>query len=131
MQTFLKALRVFFIILGVIFFLMIISGFYLYQSDFYGIKTIMNYEKESASVPEIDNDVNSNSNEAETEEPNLSPEQEAQLESIGIDPATALSEITPEMEECFVEELGEEKVEAIRAGEPPTVVDMMKIESCL
>ena len=125
MKTFLKILRIFFIALGVIFFLMIITGFYLYQTDFYGIKTIVNYEKDQ------DTNNEGRQNDDEDKNPALSAEQESQLENSGIDPAKVPTEITPEMEECFVEKLGEEKLEAIRAGEPPTVVDMMKIESCL
>lgn len=132
MNTFLKILRVFFVVLGVIFFLMIVTGFYLYQSDFYGVKTMVNYEKEEVASSNS-SDLESNVNTAETEDkiPSLSAEQEAQLESIGIDPAQVPSEISPEMEECFIEKLGEERVKEIEAGASPTTLELIKAEPCL
>jgi|AntRauTorckE6833_2_1112554.scaffolds.fasta_scaffold00060_53 hypothetical protein len=138
MNTFLKILRVFFVILGIVFFLIIATGFYLYQSDFYGIKTITNMEQgETIDIP--DNDGSSNTvsgsnntvNEAEDKNPSLSAEQEAQLEAIGVDPAEVPSEITPEMEDCFIQKLGEERVRAIEAGASPTTLELIKVEPCL
>jgi len=123
MNTFLKTLRVFFVILGVIFFLLIVAVFYLYQTDFYGIKTMVNYEKEEVTTT---NDVN----ETEDKNPALSAEQEAQLESSGINPATVPSEITPEMKACFIEKLGQERVEEIESGASPTPLEFIKAESC-
>ncbi|HKK54142.1 MAG TPA: hypothetical protein VJ926_01335 [Patescibacteria group bacterium] len=124
MNTFLKTLRVFFVILGVIFFLLIVAVFYLYQTDFYGIKTMINYEKEEVTTT---NDIN------KTEDKNsaLSAEQEAQLESIGVDPATVPSEVTPEMEDCFIQKLGEERVREIEDGSSPTALELIKAKPCL
>jgi hypothetical protein len=129
MKTLLKILRVFFVILGVIFFLMIVAGLYLYQSDFYGIKTIVSYEKEDLSTSENNNA--NNLNESEDKNPALSAEQEAQLEGIGIDPAQVPSEISPEMEDCFIQKLGEERVREIEAGASPTTLELIKAEPCL
>jgi len=129
MKTLLKILRVFFVILGVIFFLMIVAGLYLYQSDFYGIKTIVSYEKEDLSTSENNNA--NNLNESEDKNPALSAEQEAQLEGIGIDPAQVPSEISPEMEDCFIQKLGEERVREIEAGASPTALELIKAEPCL
>ena len=123
MKTFLKILRVLFVVLGIIFFLLIIAGFYLYQSDFYGIKTIVNYEqKESIDTGDTyHNDKNST----------LSTEQENQLERVGIDPATVPTEISPEMEECFVDKLGEKRVREIAGGASPNALEIVKVEPCL
>ena len=129
MKTLLKILRVFFVILGVIFFLMIVAGLYLYQSDFYGIKSIVSYEKEDLSTSENNNA--NNLNESEDKNPALSAEQEAQLEGIGIDPAQVPSEISPEMEDCFIQKLGEERVREIEAGASPTTLELIKAEPCL
>jgi hypothetical protein len=124
MNKFLKVLRVFFVILGVIFFLLIVTVFYLYQTDFYGIKSIVNYEKE---------EVTTTNNVDQTEDKNsaLSAEQEAQLESIGVNPAKVPSEISPEMEDCFIQKLGEKRVKEIEAGGSPTVSEVIKAKPCL
>jgi hypothetical protein len=124
MNKFLKVLRVFFVILGVIFFLLIVTVFYLYQTDFYGIKSIVNYEKE---------EVTTTNNVDQTEDKNsaLSAEQEAQLESIGVNPAKVPSEISPEMKDCFIQKLGEKRVKEIEAGGSPTVSEVIKAKPCL
>jgi len=129
MKTFFKILRVFFVILGIIFFLIIVTGFYLYQSDFYGVKTILNYEqKESFSK---NSNLNNNSNEVENTNSALSAQQEVQLESIGVDPASIPSEISPEMEDCFIEKIGEKRVTEIQAGAQPTPLELIKASPCL
>ncbi|MCF7794876.1 hypothetical protein K9M50_00755 [Patescibacteria group bacterium] len=129
MKTILKILRVFFVILGVIFFLMIVTGLYLYQSDFYGIKTMVNYEKEENTT--LNNNLDTNINQVEDKNSALSKEQEAQLESIGIDPAQVPSEVSPEMEDCFIQKLGEERVREIENGASPTTLEIIKVEPCL
>jgi zona occludens toxin (predicted ATPase) len=125
MKTFLKVLRVFFVILGVIFFLIIVTGVYLYQSDFYGVKTIINYEQEKSFIQ------NDSANEVEDNNPALSAEQESQLKSIGVNPASIPSEISPEMEDCFIQKIGERRVIEIQAGATPTPLELIKAKPCL
>lgn len=128
MKTFLKTLRIFFVILGVIFFLIIVAGFYLYQTNFYGVKTMMNYEK-GKSIMDKNSDLNNN-REIEDKNPSLSAEQEAQLEKSGINPAALPTEITPEMKICFVDKLGQERVKNIENGASPTPLELIKVEPC-
>jgi zona occludens toxin (predicted ATPase) len=125
MNKFLKVLRVFFVILGVIFFLIIVTGVYLYQSDFYGVKTIINYEQEKSFIQ------NDSANEVEDNNPALSAEQESQLKSIGVNPASIPSEISPEMEDCFIQKIGERRVIEIQAGATPTPLELIKAKPCL
>jgi len=62
--------------------------------------------------------------------PLLSEEQEAQLESLGIEPADLPSTITPAMEKCFIQKLGETRTNQIIQGSSPTPADFLKASSC-
>jgi hypothetical protein len=53
------------------------------------------------------------------------------LEKIGVDPAKLPQEITPEMEKCFTESLGEARVKEIKDGAEPGVMDFFKAKNCL
>ncbi len=61
----------------------------------------------------------------------LSPEQRRTLSKLGIDESRLPSTLTPELEACFVKAIGEERVQAIKAGDSPTVVEGMKAVTCL
>lgn len=63
--------------------------------------------------------------------PLLTPSQEATLEKIGVDPAKLPTSITPAMEACFVEKLGADRVNEIKAGGSPSAIDLFKAKSCL
>ncbi|MEK7167638.1 MAG: hypothetical protein AAB791_01400 [Patescibacteria group bacterium] len=63
--------------------------------------------------------------------PLLSESQEAMLEKVGIDPAKLPTEITPEMQTCFVDKLGQERVDEIIKGAAPGALDFFKAQSCL
>ena len=63
--------------------------------------------------------------------PGLSADQEKSLQSVGVDVSKLPTEITPGMEECFVEKLGQERVDQIVAGSSPTPVEFLKTQECL
>lgn len=63
--------------------------------------------------------------------PLLNEQQEKTLENFSIDPAKLPTQITPQMEVCFMEKLGAERVQAIKGGEQPNVIDFFKAKSCL
>jgi len=63
--------------------------------------------------------------------PLLSAEQEATLESLGVDVSILPTEITPEMQDCFIQALGEERVVAIMNGDTPSALELFKAKSCL
>lgn len=63
--------------------------------------------------------------------PLLNETQEAILESIGIDPATLPTEITPQMQECAIEALGLDRIKEILAESAPTLNDIVAIQECI
>ena len=63
--------------------------------------------------------------------PLLDTQQEKTLQAVGVNPAALPSEMTPEMEACFVEKLGQSRVDAIKAGDKATVTDYFEARGCL
>ena len=59
----------------------------------------------------------------------LTPTQATALEFIGMDQETA--EITPAMQACAVERLGEARIAEIIAGDTPTVGELWQLKGCL
>ena len=131
MKVLLKILNIFFVFLGIIFLILIIGFAYIWIADPFNLKPLIPSGVSPLSViktvtgnseVEIDN-VDKN--------PLLTEEQEAQLESLGIDPAELPTEITPEMEDCFTQKLGEERTKEIVDGDSPTAIDFFKASSCV
>lgn len=121
-----KFLEFFFITLGVIFFLLIIFGVYLYVADPYGIKLmIKDFTTEPTSSKKQTTGATVDKN------PMLSPTQEQALEKFGIDPAALPTKITPAMEQCFYAKLGEKRANEIKAGSEPTAADYFAARSCI
>lgn len=137
MDLFLKILNRFFVFLGVIFFIIILLGLYLWITDPYEIKPVLRGDlseiEDSIERNESLENNNSDINNATTTDPNplLDEGQEAMLRSFGIDPANLPSEITPQMEACFVEKLGRERVDEIVNGGSPSAAELMTARSCL
>ncbi len=63
--------------------------------------------------------------------PALSPAQRSALELVGIDPETLPRTITPEQEQCFVAVIGATRVDAIKAGDAPTPLEIFAGRRCL
>lgn len=63
--------------------------------------------------------------------PLLSESQEDILETFGIDVSSLPRELTPEMEQCFIDKLGQERVNEILEGATPNVIDFFKAKSCI
>ncbi len=127
MNTILRILNIFFVGLGIIFFIVILGGCYVWLADPFHIfswgvspASLMKMMTGKADV-KIDN-VDKN--------PLLTEQQEAQLEAIGINPATLPSQITPAMKICFAEKLGQERAGQIMGGSSPTPMDFFKVQSC-
>lgn len=115
-----KFLNIFFVTLGVIFFILILIGAYFYVTDPLNLKPlIFGTEASESSGDSVD------------KHPLLNESQEQALETFGIDPAEVPSEISPEQEACFEAELGEERVAEIKAGDSPTATELFKAKSCL
>ena len=63
--------------------------------------------------------------------PLLNSDQEKMLESIGVNPETLPSELTPEMEKCLIEKVGAQRADEIVKGDKPTAIDLFKAGACL
>ncbi len=61
----------------------------------------------------------------------LNPEQRAMLATLGIDESSLPATLTPALEACFVDALGQTRVDAIKAGETPSVFEAMRAMPCL
>jgi len=125
MKLFKKILNIFFVGLGVIFFIIILVATYFWftspLSKEKSLPVILSNVagKEGSKIDNIDKN------------PLLTEEQEAQLETIGINPSDLPTEITAEMEACFVVKLGETRTKKIIGGSAPTAIDFFKARSCI
>jgi hypothetical protein len=116
-----KFLNIFFVVLGVIFFILLIVGTYLFVADPYNIKPLIFGSPSS----------NSDSTATTDKNPNLNATQEKALETFGVDPANVPSSFTPEQQVCFVSILGEARVNEIIKGATPTATEYLSVRSCL
>ena len=131
MKTFLKILNVFFVVLGILFFDIILGVIYFFVADPFNLKSFVSTDQSLFSVTKnliinkepVVSEIDKN--------PLLNQEQEAKLESIGIDPASLPSEITPEMGACLTEKLGAERAKEIINGSSPTASEIISANSCL
>tara|TARA_B100000745_G_C19941081_1_gene317310 strand:+ start:62 stop:463 length:402 start_codon:yes stop_codon:yes gene_type:complete len=133
MRLILKILNIFFVILGVIFFCLLVAAYYLYVADPWGIKPIL-FPTESEKVleemviePAEEGEVATSSD----KHPMLNESQENILEATGVDPASLPTELTPELLNCFEEKLGVERVNEIQNGDVPTITDYFRSRDCL
>lgn len=113
--------------LGVIFFIILLFVAYLWFFDPLNIKPVL-FSSSTGQTIVIDSDDRDSNFDAH---PLLDDTQEKMLESIGIDPGGLPSEITPEMEACFVEKLGVKRVTEIKNGDSISITDSIKAKSCL
>lgn len=123
-QNNMKKLLIALIILLIIIITVLIGGgiyAYLKLKPFFISSSSINTNQEVVNTNQTPTDKN----------PLLTPSQEATLEKIGIDPAKLPTTITPAMEDCFVQTLGADRVNAIKSGASPTTIDLFKAKSCI
>ncbi|MDC1205572.1 hypothetical protein N8083_01865 [Candidatus Pacebacteria bacterium] len=128
-----KFLNVFFVTLGVIFFLLMLCAAYFYIADPYNLRPLL--FGSGSAMPEVfvETDIVKDSN-VDTKEdghPLLDEGQEEALENIGIDPRNLPTEITPAQEMCFEDVLGKERVTEIKTGAEPTAIELFRALVCL
>lgn len=126
-----KFFSIFFMILGIIFFILILSGIYLYIADPFNLKPLFTGGTAITSNEDMVASTTAESTSVLDKHPVLSPKQEAALESLGVDPAALPSSISPEQEACFELVLGASRVAEIKAGATPSAVDVFKARGCL
>ena len=91
---------------------------------------INSYLQNNLSDYQVDKNtlINSDSN---YDHPLLNESQESTLKNLGVDVSQLPSSISPEMEICFKEKFGEERVNEIINGDSPSVIELIKAKSCL
>ena len=127
-----QILTYFFVTLGVIFFVLLCALAYLWFADPLEIRPLI---ATLSSAPEVQvRDaapiVSKVPVATDDAHPLLSDTQEAALEAIGINPENLPKEITPAMELCFVDTLGEVRVNEIKAGDAPTAIEVFTTRTC-
>jgi hypothetical protein len=120
-----KFLNIFFVTLGVIFFILILAGAYFFVTDPLNLKPIL-FGSDSETVSEV-----SGSGTQVDKNPVLNDSQEKALETFGIDPSSLPSEITPEQEKCFENAIGKTRVTEIKNGDSPSALEFFKAKDCI
>ena len=121
-----KLITYFFVVLGVIFFILICAGSYVWFADPFEIRPFI----KMLTSDETTADAAGADQEGVDKNAGLSQAQESALESIGINPANLPSSITPAMEVCFTEKLGVSRVAEIKGGEQPTPAEVFATRAC-
>lgn len=124
-----KFLHAFFTVLGVIFFLILVGAGVFWFMVLGNNKSL----PMPVTLPILKNDTATDAGVSASADkhPLLNTEQEKTLTSIGIDPASLPTQISPEQEQCFITALGIEKVNAIKAGQVPDAMDIFKSRDCV
>jgi len=100
----------------------LIAGFFNSMSS----EEVLEEETETTSAEENTQTTGSSSANAL-----ISSEQADLLQKAGIDVSSLPSTISPELEACFKEKLGEERVEEIKGGDIPGPFELLKAKGCL
>lgn len=130
-----KVLNIFFVTLGIIFFIILLITAYLFIADPFNLKPLFLTSQEMPSSTSSGNVATEKGviieEPREDKNPVLNVAQEKALEVVGIDPATVPTKISPEQESCFTDKLGKERVAEIKAGASPTATEIFTARSCL
>lgn len=126
-----KFIKIFFISLGVIFLLIVLAIAVFFITDPFNLKSLPGLD---LSIKNMVQTTSGNSNiqvDNIDKNPLLDEKQEAVLESLGVNPESLPTQITPEMQSCFESKLGLERVVEITEGSTPTLVEFLKVNSCI
>jgi len=97
----------------------VIGGFFMLTNYIYQAKQTSDTASDGASVV------------AEDKHPLLNESQEQALQNFGIDPKKLPTTLTASQEECFIEKLGQSRVDEIIAGDTPTAFEILNTAGCL
>lgn len=117
-------------------------AFYIYKQNPFNIQAclISSFLKASSIMDSKISDSDSQSSAgtgttktvpAQFDHPFLSPEQEVMLENAGIDVSTLPTTLSPEMKACGINALGEDRINEIINGATPSLLDLLRVKSCL
>jgi hypothetical protein len=125
----------FFVVLGVIFFCMLLGLGYFIVADPLNLRPILMsmYTKEASTKeePSVLDSAPGVSTKTEVNTGVMTAKQEEALKSVGISPDAVPAQFTPEQIDCFVGILGEERVNDIKAGDTPTPTEFFQAKECI
>lgn len=113
----LQLLRYFFVTLGVIFFILLLGISFIWFTDTWGVRTVIEYTLAPKSIT-----INSAST--------GSVEQAQALEEAGLD-VSLFTDLSTVQEVCFIARLGEVRVAEIVAGAMPSAAEILQGAPCL
>lgn len=132
-----NAIAWFFYLLGVIFFLLILAGVYIYVADPFGLNALLTVpamptiEEKVAPREKFTPDTSTVQDVPADKHPALTPTQERVLETVGIDPSTLPASVTDTQKQCLINAVGEARANEIKAGALPTVSELVRAQACL
>ncbi len=128
-----KFFTIFFVVLGVIFFIILLVLAYLFIFDPYNLKPFITGSNTSTKSIQTESNTTSQTSDVNTntESSNLSPAQTKALEAVGIDPSTLPQSFTNEQLKCFETILGKARVDEIKAGATPSFTEFNQAKSCI
>ncbi len=85
----------------------------------------------SNDIPQVSPDTPERVSEEVVEADWLTPGQRQMLATLGVDESALPKTLTPELEACFIGKIGQERFDAIKAGDTPTLIEGMKAVTCL
>ncbi len=126
----------FFVVLGVIFFCLLLALGYFILADPYNLRPLFSNMYESTKMnDESGTSVPSNKQTADGvssgNAQNVSDGQAQALEAMGMDAGSVPAQFTPEQINCFVGVLGQARVDAIVAGATPTPTEFFQAKDCM
>lgn len=133
----------FFVVLGEIFFLLLIGLVYFIITDPFNLRPLLMSMYEAQSSAEVDDASWSAANSEVVQPVKNSPTpasgdtgvlnetQAKALESVGLSPQSIPAQFTPQQTACFVNILGQARVDAIVAGDTPTPTEFFQAKDCL
>ena len=124
-----KFITIFFVTLGVLFFVLILLVGLFVAIDPFGLRPVVSGVLQNAVTTERE-EAGEHTETGVDKNPMLTESQENALQSYGVDPSTLPTSITAEQEVCFESALGAERVAEIKAGGMPTPVEFYKAKEC-
>ncbi len=145
-----KILRALFAVLGMVFFGLLLALAYVVVADPFNLSPVVDVlwqsgttaPKDTVSGTDVAPPAASPSVKADATDPNgasastpaaagLSAEQTAALKTVGVDPNTLPTTISPDQEACFIGILGASRVAEIKSGATPTATEFFAARGCI
>lgn len=127
----------FFVVLGVVFFVLLLALAYLWFADPFELQPLVDSYRNPTSAPSVaassttTSEPTSSTTTVDDKNPNLTSAQANALEFIGVDVTALPDTITPDQRACFTRVLGASRVAEIQAGAAPTPIEILKAKECI